>query len=63
MLDNAGPVYLKSAPLLIFFFNLLSDLRSGQGEWASSTQDGGSGPAGMDPEGLIESNWDEVCDR
>ena len=43
-----------------------------QDEWqsdrpASSGEDrrggGYEGPAGMDPEGLIDSNWDEICEN
>merc|ERR1711957_757241 len=35
------------------------------GDEAGQPQDAGGedgGPPGMDPEGLIESNWDEVCE-
>ena len=33
---------------------------SGEGEGNAPRYDG---PAGMDPEGLIDSNWDEVCEN
>merc|ERR1712212_230358 len=35
-------------------------------EWNSGREGGEGGydgPAGMDPDGLIESNWDEVCEN
>ena len=55
------------------YYNFLYNFRSpAQDEWESnrpeseerSSRGGGyDGPAGMDPEGLIDSNWNEVCEN
>jgi len=43
-----------------------NDREGGEGAWESNRDDKkGSydGPAGMEPEGVIDSNWDEVCEN
>jgi len=43
-----------------------NDREGGEGGWESNRDDKkGSydGPAGMEPEGVIDSNWDEVCEN
>jgi len=42
------------------------DRRDDRDEWQSDRKDDGNkydGPAGMEPDGVIDSNWDEVCEN
>jgi len=42
------------------------DRRDDRDEWQSDRKDDGQkydGPAGMEPDGVIDSNWDEVCEN
>jgi len=39
-----------------------ADTPASSGDWSGEGQQGGDGPAGMDVEGTIESNWEQVVD-
>ena len=57
--------------ILNFYFLPIFRSPAPEGEWESnrpasrddSRRGGYDGPAGMDPDGLIDSNWDEVCEN